>query len=259
MDWNFMINTRELLELKEQNIFDSIYNAYRKHVLPISTYSSVNIQIPKVVGTSFFVQVNKKNYLITAAHVLDKRPGYINKFYLSFLEGQIPLDPVTFIIDYALDIAVCPTESNSKLEYLINDLGYSVQSLDYPDNLKLIYEYYFIYGYPDDRKEIWSRPIAFHTYKIDNSDLYSKYKLKVENHIIVKYSEYGAQNFYGGLDRIPDPYGTAGGMLFKALVLGPEKPNIFIFEGMLTEWKSKQYVISLKKQMILDFIKYNFF
>lgn len=254
---------------KLTGVHETILDAFKKMVLPIMAFSSSKKQKIRLLGTSCLIQHRAINYILTAAHVFSPLPDkYIDEYYLSLLEGQFKLDVANFKTDSIIDIAVCPIMPYSDFDLTIGHYNYNVQPLIVPPlpDMEILQECYLLFGFPGSNSrygysaieyELWARPLSFYTLNVTKQNVYKRYGLEPDDHIIVKYSKDDVKNADQEKARLPDPYGASGGMLLKSITRS-DGLEILFYEGILTRWVGKQYVVALKKEKIAEFIDANF-
>ena len=89
--------------------------------------------------------------------------------------------------------------------------------------------------------------------------MYSKFNRPQSHHIIVKYNPKNSKNQAGAKLTAPHPHGISGGPLFRALIDDNDRLQVLILEGILTEWKDKNYAVATSKKVLRDFIDESYF
>ncbi|MEJ5128228.1 hypothetical protein WH367_19465 [Comamonas sp. MYb21] len=220
-----------------------------------------------IAGTSVLVRHREVEFLVTAAHVLRDNGG-ANPLIMCFekenieLVGPAWMTPQTENND--LDVAIFDLRFHAKLRELFD--GYRVHSLEEPDELPgYARSHYYIFGYPfrkakykRDSGEIKISPLDYITDEVED-DIYAKYGTNKEENILVRYEP---KNTYDSnkISKIaPYPHGASGGPIFRILVDDEDHAIMFIFEGVMTRWKDKKYILSTRKSQIKSFIDKRFF
>ena len=236
----------------EDPIFSSVFP-----ILQIEENKRVSI-----AGTSVLVRLFDLPFLVTAAHVLRKN-GNTNPLFLPFsgqniqIDGPASMTPVGTGND--LDIAVFDLRMQPAL--LESFSGYKAISLESPSEIP-IHErsHYYVFGYPSTRAKYYNPDKLIDITPLDyisdevNEELYETYKADKQSNILVGYNPKTTINQKKAKTTAPHPYGASGGPLFRILIDKNDHPIIWIFEGIMTEWKNKKVIQSTRKSVIRSFI-----
>jgi len=199
------------------------------------------------VGSCTLITVNNVNYIVTAAHVL--RDWAKSSLYISTENKAIEITR-PFVMteegnkdcDYTLDIAfsIIKPELYSLLsenhDTILLD-GFNKDSIYYDE------EQLFAFGYPSSKisfdkhkKEFKVAPFQYFGKEINNPNLYEKSCSYVDDHLLINFVKRKTKKPNTNEYIIaPDTKGVSGGGLFRVLIKD-RHPEIFILEGILTEW-----------------------
>jgi hypothetical protein len=241
-------------EEKISNDFEidkELIKAMSRSILPIVAKTDTGKM--KGVGSCTLLTVNNINYIVTAAHVLRDWGGY--QLYLSIENKAIEITwpfimtkkgdkkcDYTFNADYTLDVAFFPIIP--ELQDLLSE-DHDAISLDgfNKDTISYDQEVLFAFGYPtskigfDKHNKIFNVvPLQYFGKEIDDLNLYKKSCSYIDDHLLVNFVKRKTKNpSRKNYVIAPDTKGLSGGGLFRVL-LKDGHPELFILEGILTEW-----------------------
>ena len=199
------------------------------------------------VGSCTLLNTNEQNYIVSAAHILRDWGKY--ELYISTNEKFIAISSWSFDMteegnqdcDYTLDLAFSKiSEINTSLfenHSAILIEGYNKNTIPY-DN-----EVLFAFGYPSSKikydkhkKQFKIVPFQYFGKEINDIKLYKESCSYEDDHLLINFVKRKTKiPNTNGYTIAPDTYGISGGGLFRVL-FKDSKPEIFILEGILTEW-----------------------
>ena len=227
-------------------------------------------------GTGVLIEIDNKGFLVSAAHVLEKKDVYLlQENYEISLGGKkfyTPIPEDSKREDDQIDIGVLElnTEDHERFKEFFEFISLDKIEVNHhvtKDN------YYMAIGFPSSKTDrtdsveyIKSKPFIFTTQAIENEDLI-KQGYSYSDNIFVEYNKKEVQE--PGKNHLqigPDPDGNSGGGLWH-IVKNPGEFNIEIFEnyfpyklvGILIEHKRREKVmIATRIDHVTEFIRKQF-
>jgi hypothetical protein len=219
----------------------------------------------EVIGTAVLVEDNDALYVVTAEHVI-KEWGEESVLYLLIEKELYEIKGPVWLsdkVDSSIDLAIIPVYQLPELFALLwQRPAISLQEFD--GSVPFHRECFVVYGFPSkrakyDRQEklITINPLRYFTTEIVDDHLYSRYKVKPSSHVLVKYVPKDTKTHDGVKVTAPTkPHGASGGPLLRALIADDDTLLLFVFEGILTDWKDNRTIIAAKKSQIKAVIEH---
>lgn len=238
------------------------YDLFYRSVFPILQLEESGAI--SLAGTAVLIKYKGISFLVTAAHVL-RQNGIQNPLYLSLENENVKLEGPACMskdIEVELDLAIFDLRKHANLYSALD--GYKTISLEEPAPKSLptyARAHFFIFGFPwrkakHNKKEsrVDIKPLAYTTDEVSDAT-YSKYSWSPQKHLLVKYKPKNTTNQQKIKTTAPSPHGASGGPVFKVLVDENDCPILFIFEGIMIEWKGKEVIVATRKTELKAFIE----
>jgi len=217
---------------------------------------------PEIIGSAFFLKVDEKKYLVTAAHVIEDFFKEKSLCHVG-LKSIVPLEK-EFICSSKdgyddLDIAFCSVDDGFLLKYKVNVI---TTEQAYASNKSMSPYMYLAHGYPCvknnyrkfAKKKTKTLKINSFTYsgKEVAEKMYRIHKMKRDIHIGLEYKK--SRDAKGNIQRPHAPQGVSGGGCWAMpSMFSPAK--VFLAGMFINDKKSAIY--SVKIDSIIDFIRKN--
>lgn len=242
----------------DSDLGKEFFKEMSRSILPIA--AKTDKEKMKGVGSCTLLAIDDvHHYIVTVAHVLRKWGEY--KLFIITETKSIEIT-WPFVMtnkkgeencDYSLDIAFSPI--TPELQNLLSENhvclladGFNRNGVSFDDELL------FAFGYPsskitfDKQKKVFKlTPFQYFGKEINDSRLLERSCSIVGDHLLSNFVKRKTKKPQKEEYIIaPDPYGISGGGLFRVFVKN-DHPEIFVLEGILTEWHSSLSLMKCAK------------
>lgn len=224
-----------------------------------------------LLGSAVLCAVADSHFLITAAHVWDKkREG--RRLYLGTRSQGVEIDgparwseaPRGLRLDDMIDLAFVELSPSivAQAEGCVFLTPGMLAIDDVADPTPGRLPHYLMLGYPASKLDarppftsVTPHPLLYATVPLA-ADAYSRHGIHEYSHIISSYDRKNSQSV-SGQRTAPDPHGCSGGGLFRLMVTAPYRPGSAQLAGILFEYrKDEGLVISTRIGLLVEGLRF---
>lgn len=220
----------------------------------IPLYQTYN-NLPRLLGTGFFVRKNSDCYLVSAAHVLDAAKKnevfyYIKPNVIRFLTGQLLRSKgEENRLNDLIDIGVLKLSQDNLPPYPeVNKFAMDISYLK-PHYLPRIGKNYAVLGYPETKSYIDSLNkgiavslYAYHNYSISESE-YINHGLDTYTHVAITLDLRKCFNTDGARRHFPKPKGMSGSPIVVLYDDEGENARVFPVVAVATSYRKENKLL----------------